>query len=190
MDTKQFTLDAIRTESVIEDITIEKEFLNNSLEAVIASGKIADQIKRRLFYKTEYDRDKVRNSLIQLKQSIQGLSSRSTPDSEKKIECIDNTRAVHGLLGVITEAAELAEALQKYVNTGDLDHVNVAEEVFDVLWYFAILLDSIEFNWDTVAAVGIDKLKERFPEKFSEREAVERDTDAERTILETNLTKE
>ena len=91
----------------------------------------------------------------------------------------------HCIIGMQTELGELADAYKKHIYYGkDLDITNVSEEIFDLLWY-AVNLARIE-KIDLVKGMqnNIAKLKVRFPEKFTEQNAIERNLEAERIELE------
>ena len=91
----------------------------------------------------------------------------------------------HCIIGMQTELGELADAYKKHIYYGkDLDITNVSEEIFDLLWY-AVNLARIE-KIDLVKGMqnNIAKLKVRFPEKFTEQNAIERNLEAERVELE------
>jgi len=77
---------------------------------------------------------------------------------------------VHGILGVFTEAKELVDEMM-YI---DLDRKAVLGEVGDLLWYVALLLKALDTTFEEVMEGNIDKLKKRYPEKFSEALALER----------------
>ena len=102
------------------------------------------------------------------------------------------TVILHCVLGVITEAAEMAEAIYKVMFTKPedgkpapvFDAVNMTEESGDAKWYLANLARVLGNEWDQDERVNIDKLRARFPEKFSNERANERDLSAERSILE------
>lgn len=91
----------------------------------------------------------------------------------------------HCIVGMQTELGELADAYKKHIFYGkELDITNVSEEIFDILWY-AVNLARIE-KIDLVKGMqnNIAKLKVRFPEKFTEQNAIERNLEAEREELE------
>ena len=84
-----------------------------------------------------------------------------------------------------TELGELADAYKKHIFYGkELDITNVSEEIFDMFWY-AVNLARIE-KIDLVKGMqnNIAKLKVRFPDKFTEQNAIERNLEAEREQLE------
>jgi len=88
-------------------------------------------------------------------------------------------------LGIITEQAEILQAIFKYI-TGkqELDMVNLREEVGDTLWYGAIEVDTLGVDLEATATQNLAKLKLRYPDKFTCELALNRDTAAERTLLE------
>ncbi len=96
-----------------------------------------------------------------------------------------NARILHAAMGCVTESAELMDALKKQVFYGkDLDMTNVKEEAGDILWYLAILFDELETSFDEEERRVIAKLQARFPSKFSEEDALNRNLVQEREILE------
>src|SRR5688572_5845283 len=93
-------------------------------------------------------------------------------------------RVIHAIFGMITELGELVDQYKRHIFYGTkLDVVNVWEEIGDKFWYVAILLDATGGDIETIMRNNIAKLKKRYPEKFNETHAVERDLDAERKEL-------
>ena len=96
-------------------------------------------------------------------------------------------RLIHAQMGMQTECAEFADALKKSLFYGKtLDVVNLREELGDLMWYMAIAMDELGTDFQTEADRVIRKLKTRYPEKFTEDDAINRDLDSERKILESN----
>jgi len=94
-------------------------------------------------------------------------------------------RILHGSMGIVTEAGELMDALKKHIYYGkELDLVNIKEEMGDIMWYMAILCDELGTSFDELTTINIDKLKARYPEKFTSEKALNRDLSKEREILE------
>lgn len=92
---------------------------------------------------------------------------------------------LHGSMGVMTESGELLDAVKKFIFYGkDLDVVNIEEEIGDIMWYIAIICKSLKLDLQTILEKNISKLKKRYPEKFTEDKALNRDLNAERSILE------
>jgi NTP pyrophosphatase (non-canonical NTP hydrolase) len=94
-------------------------------------------------------------------------------------------RLLHGAMGLCTEAGELQDQLKKHIFYGKpLDVVNIAEECGDLFWYLAETLTAIDARFIDVMHRNIEKLRARYPEKFTEDKAINRDLDAERAVLE------
>lgn len=92
---------------------------------------------------------------------------------------------LHASMGLVTEAGEFQDMLKKHVFYGKpLDKINLKEEIGDLLWYCAIALEALDTDFQAVMQTNIDKLKARYPEKFTEEKAENRDLDKERKILE------
>lgn len=98
---------------------------------------------------------------------------------------VGNERLLHAAIGLATESGELLDALKKTIFYGkELDHVNVKEELGDLLWYIAVAMDELGTDFETEMERNIAKLQSRYPEKFTEVHAEERDLVREREILE------
>lgn len=96
-----------------------------------------------------------------------------------------NIRLLHGAIGVATEGGELLDAIKKAIFYGrGLDVINFKEEVFDIMWYLAIICDALGTTFEEGMETNIAKLKARYGDKFSQQAALNRDLAAERLILE------
>lgn len=110
------------------------------------------------------------------------------PKIKERLESNRLIRLLHAATGMVTESAEFLDAIKKYVFYGkDLDEVNLIEEIGDKLWYIAIALDELGVDIETVRIVNIRKLKKRYSSKFKETEAVDRNLDEEREVVEYTL---
>lgn len=92
----------------------------------------------------------------------------------------------HALMGIQSEGGELADAVKRHLFYGtELDLVNLQEESGDLLWYIELLLAAIGYSMPQASNMNKAKLIKRFGTAgFTEEAAVNRDTDAERVILE------
>ena len=94
-------------------------------------------------------------------------------------------RLMHYALGLATEAGEFQDAIKRHIAYGKpLDQTNLKEEVGDILWYVARICSLYGWDMKDVMDLNISKLKARFPEKFTEENALTRDLIKERQILE------
>ncbi|URA06965.1 hypothetical protein Pfeifenkraut_BL30068 [Xanthomonas phage Pfeifenkraut] len=69
-------------------------------------------------------------------------------------------------------------------NGAKFDDVNFIEETGDGFWYAAIGLNAVKATFGDVQHRNIAKLRHRFPQKFTEYDANNRDLFGERKILE------
>lgn len=96
-----------------------------------------------------------------------------------------NIRLIHSAMGLQTESSEMTDALKKHLFYGkELDIVNIKEEIQDCLWYISLVMDELDMTYEEAMLTNIAKLKARFPEKFTEYHAENRDLESERKILE------
>lgn len=91
----------------------------------------------------------------------------------------------HMILGMQTELGEFADPYKKYWAYGKkLDKTNVKEELGDLMWYIACACEFNDWSLEDICQTNIDKLKARYPEKFTNELAINRNLDIERQILE------
>ncbi len=93
-------------------------------------------------------------------------------------------RLFHSSIGIATEAGEMLEAIQKVLNGKPLDVINMQEELGDSEWYQAIAYNALNADPSNVMNTNIEKLRIRYPDKFSKENAINRDLETERKILE------
>lgn len=87
----------------------------------------------------------------------------------------DDADLMHAALGLAGEAGEFADCAKRYlVYAKPLDRVNAIEEVGDILWFCALACNTLGVNMADVAAKNIDKLRERYPEKYTDQLAADR----------------
>lgn len=92
---------------------------------------------------------------------------------------------LHMVLGIITEGSEIADVYKKNIAYGkELDLVNIKEEIGDIMFYIANMCNLHEWNLEDILQTNIEKLKSRYPERFTNDLAINRNLDAERKILE------
>ena len=117
-------------------------------------------------------------------QEYQSAAARTCPtlNSLPDLNSLDN---LHMVLGMVTEVAELADVFKKNIAYGKaIDWVNVKEELGDCFWYLANFARINGIDIESELGINIDKLKSRYPDKFSEEAAINRDLVKERSILE------
>lgn len=215
MQIHDYSKAAIRSESRIPEVKgVGAVSLHAALTTIIGIGDVMDQIKKNVFYNRPYDREKLvdsisaaRNALDFLMETVQPNGGFADPEQSLDIHRMTandgptgkaininadalkqlDPRIFHVITGIITEASELAEALQLNLEGDKLDLVNVSEEIGDIAWYgFGIFPDASEIPPGQILDTNIGKLVKRYPEKFDDFLAQQenRDLEAERAILE------
>lgn len=119
------------------------------------------------------------------------LRTEAPPDDNLKSRLLIRVREVHALFGLQTEVGELVDRFKREIFYNKKpDNTNVKEELGDILWYMSILLDCYGLTYEEVMEANIAKLAKRYPDKFNSEDAVNRDLDIERQVLETVNKKE
>lgn len=81
-------------------------------------------------------------------------------------------RLINCALGIAGEAGEVVDIIKKHITYDQpLDKQKIIMEVGDVLWYTALLLSALDSSLEEAMQVNIDKLKKRFPNGFTEKDA-------------------
>jgi NTP pyrophosphatase (non-canonical NTP hydrolase) len=81
----------------------------------------------------------------------------------------------HAALGLTTEVGEFVSEVKRIVRYGKACtpemHDHMVEELGDVMWYIAIAAETLGVRMEEMAEKNIDKLRLRFPDKFSNEAA-------------------
>ncbi len=92
---------------------------------------------------------------------------------------------LHAGIGMVTEAGEFMSALHDHLfNGAELDVTNLKEEIGDVQWYLAKACLHTGTTLEAEQERNIAKLRARFPDKFTDESALNRDLETERKVLE------
>lgn len=162
---QEFTQLALRTESKINSANINIDQFKTLLDIFIVVGTLLDYTKKGIFYNNYTKLDDNYDSLIKrLSDLVYHLNDKNMRIKHHEF----NFRIIHGLLGAVTEASELAELLLDYLNSGKINVTGVSEEFEDLGgWYKALIYNELNINEDVARRNLIDKLKVRYPDKFT-----------------------
>lgn len=177
MNYNEFVPAAIRTESQVDTVNVDKKSFNGLIASSLRIADNLDLIKKNVFYGKDIDMDRyyanIDKALDEIKNAIPTVKLKSTAEPVKI-----NPRVFHGVLGVVTEALELAELLD--LDQDYPERVKIADELGDLNWYSAILCDEMDLDMEEEVLAGvIAKLRERFPDKFESALAITRDKSSE-----------
>lgn len=168
------------TPELIERLTNPRTMytLVDLLSTMSALGRKLDELKKHVFYNKLFS-----NPGENLNHEI--------GDGQTQLLVNENGRRIkvfHGIIGIITEAGEMADILLGFLcDYEDFDFTNIKEEAGDNLWYLAELLSGSEANFNQVQRSNIAKLAARYGDKFSDYRAINRDLEAERVALEADI---
>lgn len=110
------------------------------------------------------------------------------PEGRLTDEQVKRRLLIHGLLGKLTEAIELAPILISLLTIGKCDEVNLREELGDDDFYTVLTMFSLGIDQRHVRHANVMKLSKRYKGGvFSVEEAIRRQLDEERTELEQSI---
>jgi NTP pyrophosphatase (non-canonical NTP hydrolase) len=93
----------------------------------------------------------------------QRAAARTSADSDDRQR--DTLISAVGLVG---EAGEVADLIKKHIGHGKrVDHVALAYELGDVLWYISDIATRYGLDLGQIAAQNIKKLRDRYPLGFT-----------------------
>lgn len=121
-----------------------------------------------------------------MSESYEQLAKRTeAPITPELLERLDpEARAVHAIIGLTTEVGELADLWKRRIFYGrEMDVVNAREEIGDILWYVAMLANCLGTTIAEEQQRNLAKLRARYPDRFTDDRAVNRDLAAEREVL-------
>lgn len=185
MEIREYQKKVLRTD--VEDYSgFQKRLIENKVTIhaaiygfMISSGAL-DLMKKKIAYDAQPDK----LFKVDAQNSAALLNFQNPIFLDKIAESKELSQLLHYTIGAITEANELMVALTKGAITGTLDKVNVGEELADISWYQSIAAERLGLDMEDLLSKNIDKLAARFPEKFTEENATNRDLGREREILE------
>lgn len=179
MNDQQYVKGALRTEAPISTDVMQRieqtgvtAALYSCMRLAIANGHTLDSLKKHIYYG---------KSVGTLADILPNMAQGTINPNAFNARTL---RLVHAVVGLHTEMAEITEALLAHLQTGEsLDWVNMIEECGDLFWYMAIYADVMGTGFGDIKERNNAKLKARFPDKFTEDRAINRDLTVERNVL-------
>jgi NTP pyrophosphatase (non-canonical NTP hydrolase) len=162
---------------------VGRELFDLQLAYAINSLAALDKVKKTLFYGRD---NGLKGELghTNCYSLLQPITRPELGNGSGVCSSEDAKNFIHGVIGLATEAGELLELLRDTLEGKPLDRFNLKEEVGDGKWYMAILAKVGRFMWGDDERVNIEKLRARFPNRFTEYDANNRNLGIERAILE------
>ncbi len=183
MKIKDYQKLALRTEAPInEDIlsrvkdpqTAVAMMLN--LQRAFKTGVMLDGMKSVVFYGAEKPK-----GVADVDVDPKSIEYAAEAQNEQTM------RIIHGILGIMSEGGEMTKAICDFIYADPrtpIDEVNIIEECGDTLWFINLILTAVGSSIPQAMERNIAKLQKRFPSKFTEEAALNRNLDEERKALE------
>lgn len=152
---------------------------------LVGTSNLADYLKRSVFYNESPEKTKERGETGAMKLKLL-LEKAHAVKTDHPTRQLGRTRIdlMHAAFGLISEAAEILEAVAtSYLDDMPVDLTNMREEFGDVNWYTALGLRASESTFEFVGTANIEKLRIRYPDKFTSEAALTRDLQAEKVAL-------
>jgi len=113
-----------------------------------------------------------------IKEYIEKMKRFRQTDEQMKViadRFMEQAHLVHATIGMVTEIGELADILKRNTIYGEkIDIEHAKEEIGDFLYYFGLALDVMGIDPYECMQGNFDKLSKRYPEGFSEEDAIKR----------------
>ena len=78
----------------------------------------------------------------------------------------------HAQMGLSSESGEFADAIKKHlIYNKPLDIPNLIEEIGDILWFCALACETLGITLDEAMWLNIDKLRQRYPDAYTDADA-------------------
>lgn len=166
---------------------IDAELFFERLRTFIEAAAELDRYKKLMFYGEDFNKKRFADPFVEGGKRgdriLEGTVNMTIDGPWLGDEQAE--QVIHAVLGIASEAGEVAEALFNVAARGhEGDRVNFLEEVGDLQWYEAMLARVFSTDFDAIQRTNIAKLRERFPDKFTQDAANNRNLGAERAVLE------
>lgn len=172
MDIQTYQSEALLTASPqFHEDKVDAIELDAALNDFIEAGDLLDRCKKSLFYGKTAPDDDLRTFFILEKPM------NMTADYPANVDML------HGLVGAVSEASELAELVQKELAGKVVTREDIIDELGDAMWYIALAANSVGSSLDEVTTMNNRKLRTRFPKGFDQSRAQAPDKDHERSQM-------
>ncbi len=187
MNLQEYVQGAIETESRIDAVQADPVILSRVLGAMISAGNLLDMVKKNVFYGKPVAPEKWNHEVGLLAENANRLSAGEyRPLRNEDYKQPIDPRLFHAIIGIATEATELLNVMHKQLQSWpQMDPVNLQEELGDLAWYQAIMVDTLGVSWEQILETNQAKLRARNKgRQFNATATIDRNVDAERKILE------
>lgn len=129
---------------------------------------VSDKIARDVLTKAMITVEKYNHSLEPNDYQQLAMRTCGIPYDDKK------NMLMHSVLGLTSEAGELAGIFQKEYQGHEVDSEHIKKELGDCLWMIAECCTAMGFTMEDVMRTNIEKLMARYPEGFDPEKSLHR----------------
>lgn len=149
------------------EATIDEEVLGYLFEAIKNQEFLGDEVQQRLKIYNEIDRQLSKIDCPEITFSDYQNATRATAIYNKSVQ---ELRISYLVLGLTSEAGEVASELKKAIRDDGSDGVDLKEarvekiidEMGDCLWYLAQLADTLNIDLTAIVSKNLKKLEVRY----------------------------
>lgn len=167
---------------VKNNIVKNEHLAHQTLREIVEVSFKTDIAKRILIYGEASDSPKVLKIKEKMALTLDLIDSGVIDGSV--IQSNEFAKLFHFIIGASSETGEMAEALAKHMMGKGIDLVNMLEEVGDNGYYIDQLAKVCGGTLESAFTKNVNKLAVRYQGGYSDKKAVNRNTDKERVILE------
>lgn len=144
----------------------------NAIYLSLFSGNICEQVKKGIFHQHGLNDNIVHSDIILLRDVCRRFFF------EPKVALpflFDNQiMIIWNLIGLLGEAAEIAELILDGLRQGKIDIDKLAKELGDCLWYIAAICTKTGLDLSEIMIANIEKLKTRYPDGYKSEDSIKR----------------
>jgi hypothetical protein len=171
-------------EGVRKRLQENPDMVINTLAEMVIFGAKMDFIKKIIAYGAVEGSPELNVKIDKRQKEVTELLSKPEDFHLELFKDEKFARLYHYYLGLFTESAELLEALVKALKTGKLDLVNLKEEHGDLDWYKSQASTTIGSTLIEEMQLNDNKLAARYDGGYTNDQALKRNLENEREILE------
>ena len=202
MKLRDFVVGAIRTESVVQDFycggkNLNSRLVHGAIGLITEAGEFLDSLKKTLFYEKDKDdlnlKEEVSDMMwyVAILCDVMGWDMEDlafkaliVADLDMKVDFKASDTEFEGRL--LFSGKDMCEAASEFLGlvlSGAIEEY-LQSKLIEVLRAMGILLHFLDSSFEDEAQRNHDKLKIRYPEKFTSEAALNRNIEAEKVAME------
>lgn len=142
----------------------------NALALARATGAVVELVKKGIFHQHGFEDTTLLKRLKEVRAASCNFFGREETFAWWQITDRE-AMIVWAIIGLLGEAAEVADLILSNIGKGEIDQKAIAKELGDCLWYIAALCTKFNIDLGEVMEWNIAKLQERYPDGFNSEDS-------------------